>query len=194
MVRAGTTDQNKHFTPTGTNRQQRTDKCGGKKIISSKHKTFILSMVTAAILLFAHSGTLAETKQEQVHHMSHHVMPFEMSKTIHIFRMTESGGVQKVLAREPGEAHQIMLIRQHLRDEAKKFGQGDYSDPAKLHGADMPGLAELRANPSKVQVSYAELPAGAQLKFETRDLNLLTAIHRWFGAQLSEHGADARSE
>jgi hypothetical protein len=26
------------------------------------------------------------------------------------------------------------------------------------------------------------------------DLRLLTALHRWFGAQLSEHGADARAE
>lgn len=30
--------------------------------------------------------------------------------------------------------------------------------------------------------------------FETRDLRLLTAIHRWFGAQLSEHGSDVRAE
>lgn len=30
--------------------------------------------------------------------------------------------------------------------------------------------------------------------FSTQDRHLLTAIHRWFGAQLSEHGADARAE
>ena len=87
-----------------------------------------------------------------------------------------------------------MLIRQHLSHEAEKFGRGDYSDPTTLHGADMPGLAELRANPSQVKVSYSELPAGAQLTFETKNLSMLTAIHRWFGAQLSEHGADARAE
>ncbi|MEJ2639073.1 MAG: hypothetical protein P8010_05810, partial [Desulfosarcinaceae bacterium] len=64
----------------------------------------------------------------------------------------------------------------------------------KLHGAKMPGLAELRANPLKVKVSYSELPAGAQITFETKNLSMLTAIHRWFGAQLSEHGADAKAE
>jgi len=163
-------------------------------MISVKHKAAILAMGTAVILFFVHSGTFAETKQEQIHQMSHHVMPFDMSKTIHVFRMTESGGVQKVLARDPNETDQILLIRQHLSHEAEKFGRGDYSDPIKLHGADMPGLAELRANPSKVKVSYSELPAGAQLTFETKDLSMLTAIHRWFGAQLSEHGADARAE
>jgi len=163
-------------------------------MISAKHNATILAMVTAIILLSAHSGTLAETKQQRVHHMSHHVMPFDMSKTIHVFRMTESGGVQKVLVRDPSETDQILLVRQHLSHEAEKFGHGDYSDPTKLHGADMPGVGKLRANPSKVKVSYSELPAGAQLKFEAKDLSMITAIHRWFGAQLSEHGADARAE
>jgi hypothetical protein len=43
-------------------------------------------------------------------------------------------------------------------------------------------------------VSYAALADGAEITFETTDLRLLTAIHRWFGAQLSEHGSDATSE
>jgi len=30
--------------------------------------------------------------------------------------------------------------------------------------------------------------------FPANDLHAITAIHRWFGAQLSEHGADAISE
>ena len=32
------------------------------------------------------------------------------------------------------------------------------------------------------------------ITFETKELGIITAIHRWFGAQLSEHGADARAE
>ncbi len=87
----------------------------------------------------------AASKQEHVHHLAHSVMPFDMSKTEHIFRMTEYGGVQKVIARNPDDTDQIILIQQHLRHEAAKFQQGDYSDPAKLHGADMPGLKELQA-------------------------------------------------
>lgn len=58
----------------------------------------------------------------------------------------------------------------------------------------MPGLKELEANASRIKVSYSKLPAGAQITFRTEDVHLLTAIHRWFGAQLSEHGADARAE
>ncbi|MEO9046979.1 MAG: hypothetical protein ABI331_06045 [Gemmatimonadaceae bacterium] len=107
--------------------------------------------------------------------------------------MTESGGVERIVARAPIERDQIAMIQQHLKLEAEKFQRGDYSDPAKLHGTDMPGLKELRKGASGIKVSYTKLSAGAEIKFETTDLHLLTAIHRWFGAQLSEHGADAEA-
>ncbi len=86
------------------------------------------------------------------------------------------------------------MIQQHLKHEAEAFQRGDYSDPATLHGREMPGLKELQAGAKQIEVSYSDLPDGAELVFRTTDLHLLTAIHRWFGAQLSDHGADARSE
>ncbi|MGA9334742.1 MAG: hypothetical protein WBV39_10740 [Rudaea sp.] len=137
---------------------------------------------------------LAQTRQQHIHHMSHGVMPFDMAKTLHVFKMTERGGIERVVTRGAAANDQIALIRQHLQHEARKFQKGDYSDPARLHGADMPGLKELQKGASGITVSYAALPNGAEISFETRDLHLLTAIHRWFGAQLSEHGADAKAE
>ena len=163
-------------------------------MIRSTPISSVLARVSAVALLLVHAGLFAETTQERVHRTSHQVMPFEMSKTVHVFRMTESGGIQRVIARNRNDTDQIALIRRHLKHEAERFSRGDYSDPAGLHGADMPGLAELQANPAAVEVTYSELPAGARIRFETDDLRLLTAIHRWFGAQLSEHGADARAE
>ncbi len=150
--------------------------------------------LSALFPLFSCPIVIAQTPQARVHQMSHTVMPFDMSKTIHIFKMTETGGIEKVLARDPHETGQIALIRQHLRLEAGKFQRGDYSDPARLHGKDMPGLKELEANAARIKITYRELPEGAQIIFTTHNLHLLTAIHRWFGAQLSEHGADARPE
>lgn len=146
------------------------------------------------LLLLSCPLVMAQTPQERVHKMSRTVMPFDVSKTIHVFKMTDTGGIEKVLARDPRETGQIALIRQHLKHEAQKFQRGDYSDPAKLHGKDMPGLQELEANAARIKITYMELPAGAQITFTTHNVHLLTAIHRWFGAQLSEHGADARPE
>jgi len=136
----------------------------------------------------------AQTKQEHVHQLGHSVMPFDLAKTVHIFRMTESGGVERVVVRNATAQDQVALIQQHLEHEAKAFQRGNYSDPASLHGAEMPGLRDLEAGGARIKVSYTTLPNGAEITFETADLHLLTAIHRWFGAQLSEHGSDARSE
>jgi hypothetical protein len=89
---------------------------------------------------------------------------------------------------------QVSLIQHHLQHEASEFQKGNFADPATLHGAAMPGLKELQADVSKIRVTYSELPSGAQITFETSDVHALTALHRWFGAQLSEHGADAISK
>jgi hypothetical protein len=126
-----------------------------------------------------------------VHQMGGQVMPFNLSKTQHIFQMTESGGIQQVIAKDSNDAEQVALIRQHLQHEAMRFSAGDYSDPTALHGADMPGVRELAAGSARVKIDYSTLPNGAELTFTTQDLHLITAIHRWFGAQLSDHGADA---
>ncbi|MGH9806054.1 MAG: hypothetical protein ACRD9W_02115 [Terriglobia bacterium] len=158
------------------------------------HHILCSASLAAILLLLNCASALAQTKQEHVHQMAAGVMPFDVSKTVHIFKMTESGGVERVVAKDPGAADQIALIQQHLRHEAESFQRGDYSDPAMLHGSAMPGLKELQIGAGHVKVSYASLPAGAEIMFETTDLHLLTALHRWFGAQLSEHGADAKAE
>ena len=105
--------------------------------------------------------------------------------------MTDSGGIQLVVIRNPGDSAQIPLIRQHLQHEAMQFSTGNFSDPASLHGATMPGLKDLATGAAKIKVEYSPLPDGAQISFTTQDIHLITAIHRWFGAQLSDHGADA---
>lgn len=153
-----------------------------------------LAQAITVLLLIGGLPSFAETPQAHVHDMAHGVMPFDMARTVHIFRMTESGGVQSVIAKDPADTAQIALIRQHLQHETALFQAGNYADPAMLHGESMPGLKEVQAGAARIKVSYAELPSGAAITFETTDVHLLTAIHRWFGAQLSEHGADAKAE
>lgn len=148
----------------------------------------------ALLLIAGCAAAPPHTPQEHVHHMGGQVMPFDLARTVHIFRMTETGGIQRVVTRDAGASDQVPAIQRHLQHEAHAFQRGDYADPAALHGAHMPGLKELQAGAAQVKVVYSPLPDGAEIRFETTDLALLTAIHRWFGAQLSEHGADARAE
>jgi hypothetical protein len=126
-----------------------------------------------------------------VHTMGTQVMPFDLTKTTHIFEMTQTGGVQQVIVKDSSARDQIALIQQHLEHEARRFGSGDFSDPTSLHGQDMPGVKDLAAGVARIKVEYAPLPNGGQITFTTDDWRLTTAIHRWFGAQLSDHGQDA---
>ena len=69
--------------------------------------------------------------------------------------MTESGGVQRVIAKKASDTDQITLIQQHLKHEAERFQRGDYSDPAALHGANMPGLKDLQAGAREAGHSWS---------------------------------------
>ena len=150
--------------------------------------------VPALALVLTSAVAIGQTTQEHVHAMGQTVMPFDLSKTIHVFRMTDSGGVQSVVVKDARDTDQIALIRQHLRHEAQAFQHGDYADPASLHGKAMPGVSALETHHAAIAVAYSEVPLGAALAFTTSDRHLVTEIHRWFGAQLSEHGADAKAE
>lgn len=154
-----------------------------------------IRLAAAAALLALANLAPAQTVQEHVHHGGHEVMPFDLARTVHVFRMTEDGGTQKVVLRgEASDPDQVRMIQHHLEMEAAQFQRGNFGDPAHLHGAAMPGLKELQAGAPRMHITYRALPDGGEIRFRTNDLHLVTAVHRWFGAQLSEHGADARAE
>lgn len=117
------------------------------------------------------------------------VMPFDLARTKHYFDDSASGGVETVTANDPADRGQIELIRAHLADEAKRFARGDFSDPARIHGHDMPGLAKLEKAGGKLRMTYKNVPRGASLTFVSRDKATIAAIHDWFAAQRSDHAA-----
>ena len=137
------------------------------------------------------SDTPEADRQAEVAARGAEVMPFDLSKTKHVFAKDSSGGIQTVTANDPGDTLNIRRIREHLTNEAAKFGRGEFDDPAAIHGAAMPGLAELRASAGQIAVLYAEVPSGARITFITGDPGLRAALHRWFDAQVSDHGEHA---
>jgi hypothetical protein len=120
------------------------------------------------------------------------VMPFSLAATTHVFTRTDDGGTQRVVARDSADAAQVRLVRQHLRQLETQFRKRDFSGPAHIHGNDMPGLARLRmARPGEVAIAYSEVAGGAVLSYRSTNPELVAALHQWFDAQLSDHGADA---
>lgn len=173
-------------------KNQQTNQSTGNFLLAAIGIALAAILGTISLLLWAGWLTLPQGhRQDMVHDMGSQVMPFNLGATTHIFEMTEDGGIQEVIADDPSDAEQITLIRQHLQQEVMRFSAGDFSDPTSIHGTDMPGIRELAAGVEHVTITYSELPNGAQITFTAQDCSLVTAIHRWFGAQLSDHGSDA---
>jgi hypothetical protein len=148
------------------------------------------AVVTLAVLAASPAIAADAPRQTQVEHNSERVMPFSMDATMHRFVPTAGGGVQSVLVHN-GDAKQVALVRSHLRKEAAAFIRGDFADPAAIHGGRMPGLQAMHAGAKRIGVRYADVPKGATITYSTTDPELVSAIHAWFKAQVSDHGAHA---
>lgn len=130
-------------------------------------------------------------RQQEVAAKGAEVMPFDLELTTHIFENIDNGGRQQVIANDPDAVEQIVLIREHLAEEAQRFAKGDFHDPSTIHGEHMAGMHDLVMNADQIRIEYAELPDGAQILYTTDSPELVTAIHQWFEAQLADHGRHA---
>lgn len=162
-----------------------------KNIIASAVACGAFAGLLATLPALADSTPAPSAHAAMVEKGSQEVMPFDLKRTMHIFEPTTDGGVQIVMVHD-GDPVQIALVRSHLRKEAASFGRGDFSDPAEIHGMNMPGLAQLRAGAKRIAISYAATSNGAIIRYKTSDPGLIAAIHKWFAAQVKDHGAHAR--
>lgn len=159
----------------------------------TQHLTFAL-LITATLATTSVDAVepASEQRLDEVVERGSHVMPFDLEQTTHVFSKTETGGLQQVIVKDPKNAPQIALIRQHLSKISAEFNKGDFSNPAKIHGKDMPGLDVLRnTQPEHFKADYKELPNGAQITYFSDDKKVIAAIHQWFDAQLSDHARHA---
>jgi hypothetical protein len=131
-------------------------------------------------------------RQAEVAERGKDIMPFSLKDTTHIFSKTGAGGVQRVVVKNAADTAQITLVRAHLQSIRQQFLSGDFSSPSHIHGVDMPGLQELRsAKPGQITIAYRDVDSGAELEFRTSSGVMVAALHKWFDAQVADHGADA---
>ena len=165
-----------------------------KLFISFWSITITIGVLTLIFWVREHSimklDALTETPAErsnEVYQRGSQVMPFEQNQTKHTFFPNSNGGTQTVTVNDSANFQQIKLIRLHLKEEAQKFARGDFSDPATIHGAEMPGLKTLQGQGEKLNVQYKQLPDGASLIYSSDDEEIITALHQWFVAQNQDH-------
>lgn len=151
----------------------------------------LVVVAATAYVLISRNEQAPAARQAEIAANGRTVMPFDLERTTHRFAKAATGGVQTVTSDDPGDAGQVALIREHLTAEAAAFSKGDYGDPASIHGGEMPGLRELEAGHDRIDIRYAESPAGARITYTTSDPALLQALHAWFDAQVTDHGRHA---
>ncbi|MDD1608813.1 MAG: aspartate carbamoyltransferase [Methylococcaceae bacterium] len=158
-----------------------------------KHYLAVILISTAFMTALVYAETpVSEQRLDNVAELGAKVMPFDLEKTVHIFSKTPTGGVQQVVVKDKNDNAQIQLIREHLSKIADEFKRGDFSNPEKIHGRSMPGLAELKkAKAGEITVDYQPLAEGGQITYSTQSSILIIAIHQWFSAQLSDHARHA---
>lgn len=155
-------------------------------------KHFLGAAVAALILLPLSSHAADPARQAEVARRGADVMPFNLKATTHIFTKTADGGVQRVVAKNAADKREVDLIRAHLHEIQGQFLKGDFSGPSHIHGDQMPGLSQLQAaTPGKIAIDFREVDGGAELTYRTVDPKLVSPLHAWFDAQLSDHGPDA---
>jgi hypothetical protein len=166
--------------------------CRKRKAVMQGPMTLFVSIALLAAGMAEAGEKATESRLDEVQRRGEQVMPFSLEQTTHIFTKTAHGGVQQVIAKENADAGQIDLIQTHLSNISRQFAQGDFSDPAKIHGDEMPGLAALRkARPGQIRIEYRKLGKGARIAYSAEDPDLIRAIHQWFDAQMSDHARHA---
>ncbi len=158
---------------------------------------YLFTLIFGILLLMSPVYAIEKASEERLDEVVQrgiHVMPFDLELTTHVFSKSVKGGMQKVIAKEPDNIKQIKLIREHLTKISHEFQLGDFSNPAKIHGDNMSGLNELiNAEQNQISIEYKDLPNGAEIIYSTDIPELVSAIHQWFNAQLSDHARHAIS-
>ncbi|WP_347989589.1 aspartate carbamoyltransferase [Methylomonas sp. AM2-LC] len=114
---------------------------------------------------------------------------YALDQTLQTFSKSVHGGVLHVIAKLDNNVTQIKLIQAHLLKMTNAFKQGDFSATEASHGANMPGLAQLKAaKTDEIRFDYKPLANGAQIHFSSEYPKLVQALHEWFDAQITEHG------
>jgi len=130
----------------------------------------------------AHDQHMADVKQHGAE-----AMGFDQDKTTHHFRLYKDGGAVEVRANDPADTASIRQIRDHLKEQGKKFATGDFGAPQHTHGQVPPGVETMTRLRSKIQYDFQSTERGGRLRITTADTQALAAVHDFLRFQIRDH-------
>ncbi|MFB5599998.1 MAG: hypothetical protein ACE5SW_07210 [Nitrososphaeraceae archaeon] len=173
-----------------------------------------LTIAITSILVFALLGTIPirsvsaiaheeNMAEHQVENMTHSqdqsatttsmldrgsvAMGFNQSKISHHFKSTSTGGEILVTAINNNDIETIEQIKNHICIIQKEFSAGNFTKPFYIHAQDVPGTKLMNEKKDFIAYSINEIDNGATLILETKDKELVDAIHQFMTFQGTEH-------
>lgn len=114
-------------------------------------------------------------------------MGFNQSKISHQFKSTPTGGEILITALNNSDIETIKQIKNHISIIQKEFSSGNFTKPFYIHTQDVPGTKLMSEKKDLIKYSINKINNGAILILETKDKELLDAIHQFITFQNTEH-------
>lgn len=106
----------------------------------------------------------------------------------HLFDALPDGG-RIELQRDVDDPEGVESIRAHLKEIAREFAAGDFSDPSFVHAREMPGTRLMAEKGEAISYTYRDLPRGGEVTITTQDPEAVRAVHDFMAAQRGDHRA-----
>ena len=156
--------------------------------------------------------TVAASAQSGAHHHRHHdstssvrrdsafaamqargkdVMGVDQYSSVHVFDALPDGG-RIELQRPDADSAEVEVIRAHLRDIARRFGDGDFGLPGMVHDGEVPGTRTLAERRDHLHYEFRSLPKGGEVLITSHDEQALAALREFMAFQQREHHAEGR--
>jgi hypothetical protein len=133
-------------------------------------------------------GAPSEAEFAEIQERGRAAMGVDQYTSSHVFDALPDGG-RIELQRDVDDPEGVATIRQHLRDIAGLFVQGDFRIPGFVHAQDVPGTEVMAAERDAITYTYSDLPRGGEVRITTADPEAVAAIHEFMAFQRMDHRA-----
>jgi hypothetical protein len=116
------------------------------------------------------------------------VMGVDQYTVTHTFDALPDGG-RIELRSNSADSADVAQIRRHLREIARAFAGGDFTSPGLVHAREVPGTAVMAAKRGAITYDVRDVPAGAEVRITTADVDAIRAIHDFMAFQRADHRA-----
>ena len=131
-------------------------------------------------------GAHGDTAHGAMQARGQRVMGVDQYTSTHRFEMRPDGG-RIELRRDVEDSAGTATIRAHLREVARRLGEGDFSLSVAVHDKKIPGADVLAARRTRVRYTFHELPRGGEVRIRTTDPVAVRAVHEFLAFQGREH-------